>query len=828
VGEERKDIKEILIDAMGKATADERAAYLDAVCGSDSALRGEIESLLKMEEQVGDFLEAPVLRPDIILDESPLVEVPGAVIGRYKLLERIGEGGMAAVYMAEQAEPIRRKVALKIIKLGMDTKSVIARFEAERQALAMMDHPNIAKVFDAGATETGRPYFVMELVTGVSITEYCDKNNVNTKERLALFIQVCHAVQHAHQKGVIHRDIKPSNVLVTRHDGRPVPKVIDFGIARATNQRLTEKTLFTRYAHIIGTPAYMSPEQAELSDVDIDTRSDVYSLGVLLYELLTGTTPFSEEELRKAGYLEMQRLIREEEPAKPSTRLNTLGQTLTDIAKCRASTPDLLTRAIRGDLDWIVMKTLEKVRDRRYDNASALALDVQRHLKDEPVLARPPGTVYRLRKLLRRHRLQAGVALAASVLLGALLVVILMWSHNRRRMNMEESVRHRIALGRANYTFNRDDLTAALAEVESILDSKHVGLEACLLHERILSRAQGKVAHHTNQIETDPENPDNYFSRAQYYYLMSDRAKAHADMLQYSAIASQGRPSDAQFGAITNLGAVVNSSSHELSVCTSADGLSLAFWRGASFDDPGGWWVTTRQTDDSAWDVPVDFGPDADSYLDLIPMDNVLSFMTADGLELYLGNMDVQEPSEHGGLDLYMWNRETEDDDWGASTNLGQVINSSRDEKFPSISRDGLELYFCSNRPGGVGNYDIWVAKRTARNAAWTAPVSLGRTINSRADDQGACLSSDGLVLFFDSTRGDGYGGMDLYMTRRSSRSDPWGAAVNLGPIVNSPAHERVAHISADGSTLYFDSDRPGGFGGHDIWQVSIVSLGSD
>ena len=252
-----------------------------------------------------------------------MTEGPGTVIGRYKLLEKIGEGGMAVVYMAEQTEPIRRKVALKIIKLGMDTRQVIARFEAERQALALMDHPSIAKVLDAGATETGRPYFVMELVTGVSITEYCDKNSLSTKDRLALFLQVCHAVQHAHQKGIIHRDIKPSNVMVTHHDGKPVPKVIDFGIAKATNQKLTEKTLFTRYAHIIGTPAYMSPEQAELSDLDIDTRSDIYSLGVLLYELLTGTTPFSEEELRKAGYIEMQRVIREQEPVKPSTRIRT-------------------------------------------------------------------------------------------------------------------------------------------------------------------------------------------------------------------------------------------------------------------------------------------------------------------------------------------------------------------------------------------------------------------------------------------------------------------------------------------------------------------------
>jgi len=270
------DIKLILAEASEKSNIEERSAYLARVCGDDVSLRQEIESLLQMEGKVGDFLESPVLDLGMTFDESPISEGPGTVIGRYKLLEKIGEGGMAVVYMAQQTEPIRRKVALKIIKLGMDTKSVIARFEAERQALAMMDHPNIAKVLDAGATETGRPYFVMELVTGVSITEYCDKNNLSTKERLALFIEVCNAVQHAHQKGIIHRDIKPTNVMVTRHEGRPIPKVIDFGIAKATNQRLTEKTLFTRYAHIIGTPAYMSPEQADLGDLDVDTRSDIY------------------------------------------------------------------------------------------------------------------------------------------------------------------------------------------------------------------------------------------------------------------------------------------------------------------------------------------------------------------------------------------------------------------------------------------------------------------------------------------------------------------------------------------------------------------------
>jgi serine/threonine protein kinase/formylglycine-generating enzyme required for sulfatase activity/dienelactone hydrolase len=412
-----EQIKLIFSEAYRKKTPRERTDYLNKKCGADTDLRAEVESLLESYDEANGFLAAPVFDADVTLDiESPISEGPGTIIGRYKLLEKIGEGGMAVVYMAEQAEPIRRKVALKIIKLGMDTKSVIARFEAERQTLAMMDHPNIAKVLDAGATKTGRPYFVMELVTGVSITKYCDKNNLSTKERLELFIQVCNAVQHAHQKGIIHRDIKPTNVMVTHHDGKPIPKVIDFGIAKATNQRLTEKTLFTRYAHIIGTPAYMSPEQADLGDFDIDTRSDIYSLGVLLYELLTGTTPFGEEELRKAGYIEMQRVIREQEPLKPSTKLSTFGQTLTDIAKYRGCTPDLLTKAIRGDLDWIVIKSLEKDRTRRYETAYTLAEDIERHLRNEPILAGSPGMFYRLQKFVRRHRSRFVTATVVTVL----------------------------------------------------------------------------------------------------------------------------------------------------------------------------------------------------------------------------------------------------------------------------------------------------------------------------------------------------------------------------------------------------------------------------
>jgi len=353
--------------------------------------------------------------------ETPIKDltIGVTIAGKYKLLEDLGEGGMGIVFMAEQTEPLRRRVALKIIKLGMDTKQVVARFEAERQALAVMDHPNIAKVYDGGATETGRPYFVMELIRGLPSTEYCDKQKLPTRERLKLFIQLCQAVQYAHQKGLIHRDLKPSNVLVTVQDGNPVPKIIDFGIAKATDHRLTQRTLFTEQGQLIGTPEYMSPEQAEMSGLDVDTRTDIYSLGVMLYELLAGVLPFDPKSLREAGFGEIQRFIRETDPQKASTRFSGLGDTQTSIAENRKTDSNTLQRQLKGDLDWITLKAMAKDRTQRYASASELATDIERHLKYEPILASPPSTIYRLRKYIMRHKM--GVIAAALVIIAVLI-----------------------------------------------------------------------------------------------------------------------------------------------------------------------------------------------------------------------------------------------------------------------------------------------------------------------------------------------------------------------------------------------------------------------
>ena len=415
-----KQIEKALFDIALELEPLARTAFLDQACQGNADLRQRLEKLLGVHEQANEFFDVNLVhyQTDVPASDTSTPKSPSPsakstgdgeksmVIGHYRLAQRLGEGGCGVVYLAEQESPIRRKVALKIIRLGMDTESVIARFETERQVLALMDHPNIAHVLDAGATDTGRPFFVMELVQGVKITSFCDENNLDTRQRLNLFIQICHAVQHAHQKGIIHRDIKPSNILVTMHDGIPVPKVIDFGIAKATEGRLIDNTFHTSASQFIGTPAYMSPEQADNSMLDVDTRSDIYSLGVLLYELLTGRTPFDSKKLLESGVDEMRRTLREREPQPPSTVLTTMGNTeLSRVAVQHHAEPPRLVSSVRGDLDWIVMKALEKDRGRRYETANGLAMDVQRYLNNEPIMARPPSNFYKFQKLVRRNKI---------------------------------------------------------------------------------------------------------------------------------------------------------------------------------------------------------------------------------------------------------------------------------------------------------------------------------------------------------------------------------------------------------------------------------------
>jgi WD40 repeat protein/serine/threonine protein kinase len=501
-------MQEIFLAALERPRPEDREAYLDRVCGADHELRRQVNLLLKAHYEAGSVLgPGSGARAQIGAHPTP-AEAPGTVIGPYKLMEQIGEGGMGLVFVAEQQRPVRRKVALKVIKPGMDTKQVIARFEAERQALALMDHPNIAKVHDGGETPSSRPYFVMELVKGVPLTEYCDQNHVPIRERLALFVPVCQAVQHAHQKGIIHRDLKPSNVLVTSHDGTPVIKVIDFGVAKAIGQQLTDKTLYTQFTQLVGTPRYMSPEQAGQSSLDVDTRTDIYALGILLYELLTGTTPLERNRLKEIPLLEILRLVREQETPRPSTRLSTL-QELPAIAANRQSEPKKLRGLVRGELDWIVMRALEKDRNRRYETATNLAQDIRRYLHNEPVQAGPPSAAYRIRKFARRNRLALAVltliaaALVTAVVTLAVSTALVTTERNEKALALQERetalLQERAARKEAVQAKKETDRSLyvqTLARAQREREVGNVGLAEKLLDDPRLAPFRGWEWHH--------------------------------------------------------------------------------------------------------------------------------------------------------------------------------------------------------------------------------------------------------------------------------------------------------------------------------------------
>lgn len=514
---------EIFRDAA-KLAPEERPAFLNEACGGNRSLHDEVESLLRAHDPDGSFLQSPAV---VVTELQRIRELPGTMIGPYKLREQIGEGGFGVVYVAEQEKPIRRKVALKVIKPGMDTKDVIARFEAERQALGLMDHPNVARVFDAGATENGRPFFVMELVQGATIIEFCDRNRLPARQRLELFADVCRAVQHAHQKGIIHRDLKPSNIMITLHDGRPVVKVIDFGVSKALCQQLTEKSIYTAYGQMIGTPSYMSPEQAEMSGLGIDTRSDIYSLGVLLYELLTGQTPLDANRLRASGYAEMMRIIREEEPPRPSMKVSTLGDAATVIAQHRQTDPEHLRRDLSGEIDWIVMKCLEKDRSRRYETASGLARDIERFLKDEPVEACPPSALYRFRKLARKHRrlLTTAAAFVALMLVGCIVSTSLaVWAMRSQRQANVALEHERVARDEAVKARERSDKAS-----QRLRDAIRISNEGIAYFNRKNWSAANE--RFTQAAEIEPELNTPYIYRASLYVRIGlwDRAAADYD-----------------------------------------------------------------------------------------------------------------------------------------------------------------------------------------------------------------------------------------------------------------------------------------------------------
>jgi hypothetical protein len=549
----RSDIqteKSVFLEALEIESPSERAAFIDVACQGNPDLRAAVAALFDAHESDANPVDRPMAVDAVLRNDNgdetewhpaharPSHHAPGMRIGVYKLMELIGEGGFGLVYVADQQEPVRRRVALKIIKPGMESREVLSRFEAERQAIALMDHPNIARIFDAGVTDTTQPYFVMELVRGVPLTAFCDSHKLDTSERLKLFVTLCHAVQHAHQKGVIHRDLKPSNILVTLQDGQPLAKVIDFGVAKAIGQSLSAKTIYTRFASMIGTPAYMSPEQAEFSAVDVDTRSDIYALGVLLYELLTGSTPFAADRLESVGFDELRRIIREEEPPRPSTRLSTLNNDLADtVAANRRLDPAALSSALKRDLDWIVMKALDKDRNRRYSTAGALAQDVSRYLMHQPVEARPPSTWYRLAKFSRRNK----VAISTASMVAAALIVGTIISVWQARVAVRERDQKGVALEEARAA--EAAAKTARLELEEFTDR----LQACnVLIASARSHAEAErwpdaYQGFTDAIEVQPRYFLGWLERAR---LNTKLGRWHEAAADFSHALSIGLPVD--------------------------------------------------------------------------------------------------------------------------------------------------------------------------------------------------------------------------------------------------------------------------------------------
>ncbi len=688
---ETPSLDTIFCAAVEMPSADDRAAYIARTCGDDRELQARVEKLVDAHFRAGSFLEEPPPAPGAtgsFVSPSPeppaLAEGPGAVIGPYKLLQQIGEGGMGTVFMAEQTQPVKRKVALKVIKPGMDSRQVIARFEQERQALAMMDHVNIARVLDAGTTDAGRPYFVMELVHGVPITKYCDDHQLTPRERLELFVPVCQAIQHAHQKGIIHRDVKPSNVMVTLYDGKPVPKVIDFGVAKATEQKLTERTLFTQYGTMVGTLEYMSPEQAEMSALGIDTRSDIYSLGVLLYELLTGSTPLTRKRFKDAAYGEILRIIKEEEPPKPSTRLSDSGEALASISAQRHMEPAKLAKLVRGELDWIVMKTLEKDRNRRYETANGFAADVQRYLNDESVQACPPSAGYRFRKFARRNRsglAVTGLVLFFLVLLGS--VAGWAWrdraarareadleqvaraaeqaNHLERAVERAELLQQQGKRGEALAAFERAQLLARESEPSPPLRKRIDSLQGLLDAEGqdLDFVARFEAIRREDQTEVDAEK--NFFIVAKGYPKLRAALKEYGIEVAVTPPADavariQGRPPAVQKLVVTALDEC-------LQFVPSKDAMSREWFLEVLEKADGDPW---RREVRKAWRNV--------SELERLVKDVNVSRHPANFLVLAIGALPVTSPSR---LDLARRVQRAYPDDFWANHRLGSDLNQS-------------------------------------------------------------------------------------------------------------------------------------------------------